>query len=288
MNQEFEIKKVPFMGTELVAARDADGQIWAGVKWMCNGIGLSKNQTDNQIQKLQTEKVLKRGCGKFPAGVFDPNNETIAVKLDFVPLWLAKISITPTMEQETPELAATLELYQLKAKDVLAAAFIPVEAAPDLDALSPQLRVLINLEMKQKEQERTLAAHDQELKTVNQKIDGIRDVVSLSPNSWRPEAKKLITRIAQTMGGNEYIKDVNAEIYQLVDERAGVSLKTRLTNKRRRMADEGVCKSKRDKLNKLDAIADDKKLIEIYIAVVKEMAVKYGVSVDAVPENRTE
>ena len=162
------------------------------------------------------------------------------------------------------------------------------QGAPNLDALSPQLRVLINLEIKQKEQERTLAAHDQELKTVNQKIDGIRDVVSLSPNSWRPDAKKLITRIAQTMGGNEYIKDVNAEIYQLVDERAGVSLKTRLTNKRRRMADEGVCKSKRDKLNKLDAIADDKKLIEIYIAVVKEMAVKYGVSIDSVPENRTE
>ena len=108
----------------------------------------------------------------------------------------------------------------------------------NISELSPELRLLISMEIKQKEQERTLAAHDQELKTVNQKIDGIRDVVSLSPNSWRPDAKKLIARIVQTMGGNEYIKDVNAEIYQMVDERAGVSLKTRLTNKRRRMADE--------------------------------------------------
>ena len=63
-----------------------------------------------------------------------------------------------------------------------------------------------------------------------------------------------------------------AEIFALVDERAGVSLATRLTNQRRRMADEGVCKSKRDKLNKVDVIADDKKLIEIYLAVAKEMA----------------
>jgi len=62
-----------------------------------------------------------------------------------------------------------------------------------------------------------------------------------------------------------------------VDERAGISLPTRLTNKRRRMADEGVCKSKRDKLTKVDIIADDKKAIEIYIAIVKEMAIKYGV-----------
>lgn len=51
--------------------------------------------------------------------------EVLCLKLDFVPLWLAKISITPTMERETPELAERLEQYQLHAKDVLAAAFLP-------------------------------------------------------------------------------------------------------------------------------------------------------------------
>ena len=122
---ELEIKKVPFMGADLMAARDKDGQIWAGVSYICNGIGLTKHQKDRQVTNIQTDKVLSQGCLKFEAGVFDPNNETVAVKLDFVPLWLAKISITPTMEAETPELAATLVEYQLKAKDVLAAAFLP-------------------------------------------------------------------------------------------------------------------------------------------------------------------
>ncbi|MFR5524597.1 MAG: hypothetical protein ACLTJG_06585 [[Clostridium] innocuum] len=51
-----------------------------------------------------------------------------------------------------------------------------------------------------------------------------------------------------------------------------------MTNKRRRMADEGICKSKRDKLNYLDIIAEDKKLVEIYTAIVKELAIKYGVA----------
>ena len=46
---------------------------------------------------------------------------------------------------------------------------------------------------------------------------------------------------------------------------------------RRRMADEGVCKSKRDKMNKVDVVASDKKLIEGYIIIVKEMAIRYGV-----------
>lgn len=138
--------------------------------------------------------------------------------------------------------------------------------------LSPELRLLINLEIRQKEQDRAIAE-------VNQRVDEIKDVVALNPRSWREEARKLIVKIAQSMGGNEYIRDVQAEIFGLVDERAGVSLATRLTNKRRRMADEGVCKSKRDKLNKVDVIADDKKLIEIYLAVVKEMAVQRGAKI---------
>lgn len=122
---ELEIKKVPFMGTELMAARDKDGQIWAGAKWMCNGIGLTRGQANGEITKIQTDEVLKEGCMKFRAGAFDLNNDTIAIKLDFVPLWLAKISITPAMKQERPDLAATLKEYQLKAKGVLAAAFLP-------------------------------------------------------------------------------------------------------------------------------------------------------------------
>lgn len=138
--------------------------------------------------------------------------------------------------------------------------------------LSPELRLLINLEMRQKEQERAIEA-------VNQRVDDIKDVVALNPQSWREEARRLIVKIAQSMGGNEFIRDVQAEIFALVDERAGVSLATRLTNKRRRMADEGVCPSKRNKLNKVDVIADDKKLIEIYLAVVKEMAVQRGAKI---------
>lgn len=272
MENELEIKRVPFMGAELMAARDTDGQIWAGVSYICNGIGLNKNEKDRQVKNVQADRVLKKGCVKFDAGVFDPNNQTVAIKLDFVPLWLAKISITPTMQAEAPYLAERLEAYQLQAKDILAAAFLPVNSVPALDTLSPELRLLINLELKQKEQDKAIEA-------VNQKVDGIRDVVVLSPNSWREECRKLLAKVAQARGGGGAYQEVNAAVFQLVDERARVSLETRLTNKRRRMADEGVCKSKRDKLNKVDVIADDAKLIEIYIAIVKEMAVKYGVSV---------
>lgn len=139
----------------------------------------------------------------------------------------------------------------------------------DLSTLSPELRLLIGIELKQKEQ-------DKALDDTNARIDSISEIVALNPNSWRADARNLIVRIAHKIGGNEFIRDVQSEIFKLVDERAGVSLETRPTNKRRRMADEGVCKSKRDKLNKTDVISEDKKLIEIYVAIVKEMAVKHG------------
>lgn len=115
------------------------------------------------------------------------------------------------------------------------------------------------------------------MQLVEQKVEGIRELVGINPNQWREDCRRLIVRIANRMGGNEYIRDVNAEVFQQVDERAGVSLATRLTNKRRRMADEGVCKSKRDKLTKVDVIAEDRKLVEIYIKVVRELAVRYEV-----------
>lgn len=104
----------------------------------------------------------------------------------------------------------------------------------------------------------------------------IKDVVALNPSGWREDARRLIVKVAQRMGGNEYIRDVNAEVFSLVDQRGGVNLSTRLENKRRRMAADGCSKSKRERLTKVDVIADDKKLIEIYLAVVKDMAVKYG------------
>ena len=140
----------------------------------------------------------------------------------------------------------------------------------NVSALSPQLQLLINMELRQKEQ-------DARIDKLDQKVEDIRDIVALNPHSWRKDSGRLINQVAFALGGTEHIKPIRTEIYDLLDQRYGVNLNARLTNKRRRMAEEGICKSKREKLNQLDVIADDKKLIEGYISIVKEMAIKYGV-----------
>lgn len=146
----------------------------------------------------------------------------------------------------------------------------------DLSRLSPEMQMLKLLTDKAIENELAQQEQARQLQQVEQKVEHIRELVGINPNGWREDCRKLIVKIAHGMGGNEYIREVNNEVFGLVDKRAGVSLETRLTNKRRRMAEEGICKSKRDRLSKVDVIAEDKKLIEIYIKVVRELAVKYN------------
>lgn len=145
------------------------------------------------------------------------------------------------------------------------------ETAVGLQNLSPELRLLINMEIQQKEQQKQLA-------DVKSDLQGIRNVVALDSTSWRDETGKIIRKIGNELGSGSAYQEVLREAYRLLEKRMGVNLKQRLTNKRRRMADEGVCKSRRDKLNNLDIIAEDKKLIEGYVAIVKELAIKYGVA----------
>lgn len=137
--------------------------------------------------------------------------------------------------------------------------------------LSPQLQVMINLEIEQKRQA-------EKLEHVEERIESIREVVAIDTTSWRDDTGRILRKIGIECGDSKSYQDVRGESYQLLEKRMGVNVKQRLTNKRRRMADEGVCKSRRDKLNYLDVIADDKKLIEGYTAIVKELAIKYGVA----------
>lgn len=110
-------------------------------------------------------------------------------------------------------------------------------------------------------------------------LQGMRDVISLSPSSWRKNTSTIITRIAQKLGGNEYIQTVRQESYNLLEERGHFRLKQRLSNRKKDMALNCIAKSKIDKLNKLDIIESDPRILECYLAIVKEMAIKYGVTV---------
>lgn len=143
------------------------------------------------------------------------------------------------------------------------------ENQQNIRELSPQLQFLINMELEQKRQA-------ERLQEVDSKLDSLKEVVALSPTQWRKDSSSIINKIALKLGGYEHIRAIREESYKLLEQRMGVALNIRLTNKKKTMALNGICKSKLDKLNQLDVISDDKKLVEGYIAIVKELSIKYG------------
>lgn len=76
---------------------------------------------------------------------FDPYNETIAINMDYAPLWIAKISITPAMKRDNPEIVEKLLLYQLKIKDILAVTFLPNQETNNFQQQTEELKsVMLN------------------------------------------------------------------------------------------------------------------------------------------------
>ena len=152
------------------------------------------------------------------------------------------------------------------------------QKAIDFSQLSPELQMFSRIFQSVAEQQLEQKRQAEKVEQLDKKVDSIKDVIALNPNSWRTDSAKIVNKIALQMGGYEHIRAVREESYKLLEERMGVALSIRLSNKKKTQALNGVSKSKIDKLNQLDVIADDKKLIQGYVSVIKDMAIKYGVT----------
>ena len=119
------VKQVDFQGDTLLAIQNNDNQkVYVAINYICEGIGLSDGQFRRQKQNLNDDLVLQKGVTNLSYPTNGGNQDVLCIELDYLPLWLAKISITPNMKSNNPELVEKLIDYQLKAKDVLANAFI--------------------------------------------------------------------------------------------------------------------------------------------------------------------
>lgn len=130
------------------------------------------------------------------------------------------------------------------------------------------------------DQEKRLANVEARLIETEKKQEQITEIVSINNIEWRKKVNNILQKIAKSLGGFDAYKDIRNESYKMLEQRAACKLSIRLTNKQQKMALEGVNKSKRDKVTKMDVIADDNRLTEIYLAIVKEMAIKYRVELE--------
>lgn len=140
--------------------------------------------------------------------------------------------------------------------------------------------VLIQSLQEMKEVKYQIAAVKQESKEVKEEVQAIKDIIVINPKEeWRKQTNNILNQIG--FKTKEY-KKVKDEAYKALEDRAKCKLKIRLENLQGRALREGMAPSKVSQLNNLDVIANDVRLKEIYINIVKEMAIKNGVKVQEV------
>ncbi|WP_088815479.1 MULTISPECIES: Rha family transcriptional regulator [Listeria] len=143
----------------------------------------------------------------------------------------------------------------------------------DTSNLSPELQMFNQMFL-------AVANAEREAKEAKSEINDMKMIFSVNANEWRDKVKTILRKIANNFGGTEPYRSVINMSYERFESRAHCDLNRRLENRKIKMSAKGMSKTSIQKLNKLDCIAEEKRLIEIYLTVVKEMAIQFGIRTD--------
>ena len=221
------VKDIEFNGATLRAAQDAAGKIWVGIRWMCQGIGFNDGKVKTERKKIQDDLVLSQGKKFLPLGNDNANSEVLCLDLDYIPLWLAKIAITPTMQKENPDLVQKLITYQLKAKDVLAEAFLPKK-----EEIVPARSNMIQLQLP------NLPDYNGNFQELNEKIDKLYSDIGKLANILLDKRENHPTPI-------DVPKSVNHEnLLEVLEHSAITEWKKKIYSMIDRLIDAGKCKER--------------------------------------------
>ena len=201
---DLTVKSVDVFGSSVIAAKDNSGTIWVGIKWMCQGMGMSEGQWKRQITNIQKDLLLKKAGSNLILPTNGGEKDVFCLKNDYLPIWLAKISINPNIQKNNPELADRLLEYQLKAKDILAAAFLPQqESTPQ--TLQSQIR--------------TIAQGTDELyqrvEGVEGRIQDLENTMNLDHGQQRQLEKAVNKTVINILGGKESnaYKEISRKVF---------------------------------------------------------------------------
>lgn len=170
-NTALQVTTFDFYGDELIALRDnATGEIYASINHILRNIGFKDRQIKHIHRKWSTDIILSKGVQNFVLPSKSGNQETTCISNRKLPLALAKITITPKMKKEQPELSAKLELYQDKCADVLATVFIDNKYASDIN-LQPLIDAITTLSS-------SVSTMQQEIISIKQNQDNMQKQIT--------------------------------------------------------------------------------------------------------------
>lgn len=190
-----ETKKIKFYDDTLLGVKDETGKVWLAIAHTCKELGFNERRVRQQGEKIRTDKVLSKGVRIFGLPTNGGMQDTFCIAERFVPLWLAKITLTNKMEKDIPDVVEKLEKYQLEAADVLHKAFYETEeqkstfnARMGLEGIIEGMQIQINnMENMMCEQ--------------MEKLDSVMENMTLSTRQQQKLYKAAKDRINHLLGG---------------------------------------------------------------------------------------
>lgn len=139
--------------------------------------------------------------------------------------------------------------------------------------LSPQMQLLVGMVNQLAETERQVRETKEIAEKANQTVDAIKEAVTPILDNWRQITNDKIKKI--TKRACRPYDEMRNEMYQVLEQRAGCDLSTRVRNLRSRVQNQGGTKTAIDKICRIDVIESDKRLREIFSKIVAEYEIKY-------------
>ena len=122
------------------------------------------------------------------------------------------------------------------------------------------------------------AAQNSRIGDMEKKVQLVYDCTTITHDNWRTHVRPLINQIAKYIPVLDNADRFSAEwqeSYRRLEREFNCNLTLRVNNKRERLRLAGATKKVIDKVNNLDIIGEDKRLIECYISILKRMVLEY-------------
>lgn len=155
-------------------------------------------------------------------------------------------------------------------------------SAPQFSTLSPQLQALINIEMRQQEQERQmneLALKVQHNSDTMDKVTAAYVAPISSGDNWQESANHTINALVEHFCLNHQM--FRRELYEELERESGCDLQQRLTRLKNRMKAAGATVTQCRTVTKLTIISQDKKLRSIFIGILRRRTLEFTAAENA-------
>ena len=154
------------------------------------------------------------------------------------------------------------------------------EIAIDQSKLSPQLRYLISIELKQKQQDERIRELESRIEQQDALMKNMRSrkTENTERDTTRRWALRSIGQIAESPSFNgiyNRYQKVYWESYERLEEKTGCDLEELVKKAREKARKEGATKTRIKNISRQEIIAADEKLRESYASVIRDMLLAY-------------